>query len=276
MIQSALTVVSPVMPTRLEALEKLLVEIGDSVESYPGLPLTSLSGLHFCSWSLCGGTDAQRLIFEANFDGSEAGFLDQLTQSGTAVLSRIYSHCTGMSDRSDTAQIRDHLRRHKRFTHTFYIGLRGYTVQRIVQEERLRVAIEDFIDAQQSAGHWTGCGAKQIQQAIREHVSSLTDFKWAAQSVPDPWLVRNGRRLLLALQVAALFAGAALVALAFISPVVRWLCADLLIVAALCAAVFAWRLRWLERADPVADPNLKPPVDDSIFHRENRIVQNHL
>ena len=89
MVQSALTVVSRIIPANLPALENLLTGIGDDIEKYPDLPLASLSALHFCSWSLCGGAESPRLIFEANFDGPEADFLDQLTQSGNAALSGV-------------------------------------------------------------------------------------------------------------------------------------------------------------------------------------------
>lgn len=251
----------------LARLKSLLSEIDKETahagrdDKYLKLPFSSMRGLHFASLTIFEDLPGKNnydpyLVFENNFDGPFANYLEELVEKAAEGLHEIYGHCVGYpggpADRDD---IRRFLREHVFFPHAYYVGNVGRSVERVRQEFELKSSIETFLDAH--AGRLSNATPPTIRHEIQEYVRQQQNLSWAQRAQPRmtfaerlvPWTRLAG----IVLPVLILFP----VLLPFL-------------------VLYLIALRRRERTDPVEIP---PPPNEQVrqlMSREDRVVQNHM
>lgn len=184
-----------------KALHRRIGELsdGDSPGADPGLGLAGFADLHFASMSVVPlSTGSWYLVFEGNVDGSSGDFLRLLVETSGPTLHTIYEHCEGFpapGGRSADAVL-DYLNDHDIGSGSFYVGLPGVTVARARQERDLRAAIEDILD--DPASGVLDDGAIGVRLAVATKVLARPELGWATEPAHEPFLVRRGRALVIA------------------------------------------------------------------------------
>jgi hypothetical protein len=174
---SALTLIVPIEPDRVDALDGLLTAIGRKVRDNPDLPADKLSTVHFFRWVILrkseAGTSRDYLAFESNYDGALDTHLEDLCRVGGEALQRIYSHCAGYTPGANGAQgnhaaLCGFLKKHMVEHSTFYRANPHRRASRIKLEAEVREAIESFVDANRS--DLVALGRGEIYERIRAHL----------------------------------------------------------------------------------------------------------
>ena len=183
MTQTVLTFVTRVKPGQAQPLSALLEQIGLDPEKNSYVPFRSLARLHFASFVLHQSADyGDYLVFENNFDGELDPYLEDLFAHAAAGLHQIYSHCQDYSPAGppDRRQLLGYLREHVVRPNAYHIGNTGRSVIRILQEGKLRDALETQADAltQKDAASQPVA----LEQSLRQFVNSDPQWSW----IPGP------------------------------------------------------------------------------------------
>ena len=135
--QYGATIQKPIAAGRLEPLRTLLRSIGDDIDKNPQIPFSRLTSAHFLSWFIVDRDGfASYLIFELNVDGPIERFLDDLVAKAGPGIDLIYGHCPGYPARGSTTprEVVEYLLESDIGYDCYYIGWRGLSVDRILQE----------------------------------------------------------------------------------------------------------------------------------------------
>jgi hypothetical protein len=156
MTHTVLTFISRVKPEKADALRELLKPIQDVPETNVLVPFGKLKSLHFASFVLHEPIEAAEkkkygpyLVFENNFDGTLDRYLDDLYAQAGPGIHQIYSHCQDypVTNPGDRQGMQAYLKSHVVKPNAYHIGNTGRSVQRILQEQELRDALEMRADA---------------------------------------------------------------------------------------------------------------------------------
>ncbi len=268
MTQSALTVVTYIIPSQRLALEELLDVIGNDVlgagaNTY--ISFNSLSAVHFACWCVLRSTAdsanpnniyPDTLVLETNYDGDLGAHLDELITKGGKALDAVYGHCQdwpsgGASDRS---AVLAYFAKHTVATTAFYIGCPRHTVGDILNARGVREELETFLDTEDKKAPLTQSTPGQILSKVQAFLSSGSSVKPVASEVTLEAQSRESiRNLILTVAIAL--------------PLVLILLPFILI--------FYIVLRINEIRDAkLVEPPL--PVDPRLFGKEDIFIQNHL
>jgi len=183
MTQTVLTFVTKVKPGQTQNLNALLAQIGQNPETNAYVPFRSLKLLHFASFVLHESPDyGDYLVFENNFDGDLDPFLEDLYAKAATGIHQIYSYCQGYSvagpaDRQGLlAYLKDHVVR----PNAYHIGNTGRGALRILQEKKLREALEVYADGLRRNGQ--PAEPESLVASFRKFVSSDSQWSW----IPSP------------------------------------------------------------------------------------------
>jgi hypothetical protein len=214
--QAALTVIVEIEEGKEDALRALLKEIGDVVD-LPACPIDfrKFTTVHFMRWVVLGADKDARgkdipaqLVLSTNYDLPLEGHLQELVAVGGATLDKIYSHCKGYTGAKG---LLPYLRGHRVDYAAFYVGTRGRSVAQVRNEEKLRGAIEGYLDRRPQ-------GASQepavVRAEIRRFVFESPELAWA-RAEPDwaGWRLRlYGPPLLVLLVLLAAWVAALVLA----------------------------------------------------------------
>jgi hypothetical protein len=188
---SALTLIVPIQPDRVDALEGLLTGIGQKVRDNAQLPADQLSTVHFFRWVILRksevGTSRDYLAFESNYDSTLDTHLEDMCHIGGDALERIYSHCVGYTPAASRAQgnhaaLRGFLKKHTVEHSTFYRANPHKPASRIKLEAEAREAVESFVDANRS--DLVALDHREIYQRIRAHLKQRGLLAKLEESVP--------------------------------------------------------------------------------------------
>jgi hypothetical protein len=193
--QGALTVIAPIDPNRLEALQnvfrQMVPPLGDVVINSI-VPFGKLSTLHFGRFVILEATETTplQLSFSTNYDGLLEDHLYELDREAGSGLGLIFSHCLDFHN-----DVRAFIQAHCLKPGAFYIGHRGRSRRQIGQEASLRNEIRRFLDANCTA---TGeplhnQSRPTIRSEIQEHIRRQPRFAWA---VEEPGLPVNLERFI--------------------------------------------------------------------------------
>jgi hypothetical protein len=169
---SALTVMTPVEPSKLESLRKLLLEIGHDLEAETVLRLRDLRLVHFLRWVIvppAAEGQPHLLLYGSDFDGSRPEHLDELFRISGAGLNKIYAHCAGNPRFEKPEDLHRYFEANCLEASAIYSGTRDRSAQQIVAEDELQVAIANFLDTK--AGR--KATEKNVFQAVKEFVESM-------------------------------------------------------------------------------------------------------
>lgn len=185
--QGVFTVVTEVLPDRVEALSSLLEDLDSCLDGEsPGPPLIDLAAVdttHFVRFAvLPEDPDGKRhLLFSTAFDGPRQLHLSELGKKASAGLCRIYDHCVGFPPEAKTAPatLLAYLERHCLRHAALHIGYVGRTIIDIKREDELRRFIESKLDAFRAAG-----GAVESAVGCRNRIIrwvTESEYRWAVE-----------------------------------------------------------------------------------------------
>lgn len=177
MDQNALTVAANIKSDQLDALDRLLTEIGSSIRANPYLDFSRLSTTHFLRWVILPseGSSPAQLLLESNYDGSFAAYAEDLISQAGPALDAIYSKCEGYpaAGVNDKTAVIDYLQSHSLLYEAFYIGYRGRTVQTVQAALAARIALAQFLDEAQSRHDFVGCSEEVIWKRVQAEAARL-------------------------------------------------------------------------------------------------------
>lgn len=263
MTQNTITIVTRINPDNLDALDRLLGDIGHEVEKHQYVRFAEIASLHMAGIVIAANDPrfAPILIFESNFDGTADEYLRELVAHGRAGLDAIYSKCEGFpsgAGLSDEAVLA-YLRGHSVPAAAFFVGLPGQTVASIRNAIAVREEINRFLDAEIANNSLRGRSALEIRDRIVRHLERDSPVKPEIPPVTFAsyrWIVvRNVILIAIVLALIAIATWKVLVPVLLI-----WILA----------------IRYLEIREQHAPLRPDPPVDDRTYAVEDLLVQNHL
>ena len=261
-----------------KALENLFKQMVDGdVEDNPWVPFKLLKTIHFARWFILpASTDVKgrpipdQLVLSTNYDGPLDDHLAELVDvAGKSGLDEIYQHCKGYPADPTRQNRIAYLRGHQAKYSTFYVGTVGRTVEQIRQEDKLRDAIQVFLDSKDG---WNTMEPAEIRKAIQDF--AFKKFDWA-KTPPPPWLTpwvrfikKNLIRMLIALAV--------LIVVLLILKIIPFM-GFLAVVGVLLVFVslYAITLRYKEKHDKQYPLGRSCPTED-LINSEDHILQNQL
>lgn len=289
--QAAFTIVVPVADGAVEELGRLLDEIGDDIDENPHLRFADLSGLHYASFVVFGDDRGEpQLLFEGNVDGGVRPFLGQLVARAGAAVDAIFGRCRGYPPEgsADPAEVVAFLSGHDIGADAFYVAWPGHRVEDIRGEQELRTRLGRFLDWEDERGALAGESPASIRRRLQEEVAGDPSLAWARSAPARPFLVRNGRRVLVVLVAPPVLLLTRVLESAARGRS-RWATVAsraALLIGGLGAAGAAATLRHQERAD-ARDDRVRDPDWETVYarwsenlagivQRENVQGQNHL
>ena len=244
--QVAVTIVAPVRPARLDDLRQLLDRMGEDVAGNDVVPFGRLSGVHFARLVVLAATTdvdgraiAPKLVYVSDVDGSLARHVEDLVDVAGAGIDELFGHCEGYPEGGATRRQRlACLYAWMAPAAAVYVNTIGRTVAQIKREDRLRDAVERYLD-----GHdLQASSAAEVRAELLTFVGSEPDLAWTLQPDAESPLAWRARETLH-------FAGGVAVALALL-PVA--------LVAAPAVALVLRRHEQADRPDEVRPDGLAP------------------
>jgi hypothetical protein len=277
--QFGATIVKTIAADRLAALKALLQSIGDDIDGNPHIPFARLTSVHFMSWFIVEGKGtAPHLCLEVNVDGPIEPFLNELVAQARAGIDLIYGHCVGYpaGGSSSVGQLVSYLLADDVGYDCFYIGWRGLSKSRILQERTLRAQLETFLD---KAGDSTlaGMSPSAVRGMIQKYVEGEPALAWAKTFPPRPFFVRNRDQVLMALKGLGALILLGLIGLGILVWYLHgpWPVVSAVAIVAAIVAGFLALLRWHEVTDSQSTAEPDHSQVQTVVKLENRIVQNH-
>ncbi|WP_327707004.1 hypothetical protein OG530_40270 [Streptomyces decoyicus] len=245
--QSAVTVLATVPPARVDDVREVLDE-AHRKGAGEVFRFAEVEGVHFARLVLVpqGGDSAGALlpasiVYMSEVDVSPSAHLADLVRRAGEELDKVFGYCDGYpaGGASDGERIA-WLRSRCVPCAAFYVNTVGRGRRQMLNEARLREAIEEFLD--RHAAELSGRSPTRIRAAVQEYVTGREDLAWARSRPARPalrWRIRQAAHL-----VGVPLAG--LVLLPFLVVVLP---------------VWAVLVRWHERRDV---PSRKRPDRDHV------------
>ena len=274
--QSAFTVVTEVEDAAVEGLRSYLRPIGADRAAVARL-FAPYDRLHFCSLVLLDQGGPPTLVFEGNVDGAPLSFLHDLARRSPAFLTSVYSGCVGYPAEGDPAAVADYLADHDSGATALYVGMPGETLEQIRRDAQLRDAVETELDDRHD--DYVRSTPKECRTRLQKFVNGQPGLGWTNLPVARLARVEYGPRILAAVAVAGLVAGAAVaVALAAVDGVAEVGVAVVVAVAATALGLVGY-LVWLRRRESRdVQISAAPPAEllTGLQLQEDLQLQNHL
>ncbi|MDB5159514.1 MAG: hypothetical protein JWR50_4221 [Mucilaginibacter sp.] len=142
-MQTVLTIVTAIEPSRKNELEKILSAIQQDLYGNSYIPFGQFSLLHFASFVIIQDISGNPLlVFENNFDGDLSTYLDELLAVAGNGIDQIYSCCSGY----DPTKNKAFLTAHVVLPNAYHIGNTGRKARDIAGNRQLRLALQDYLD----------------------------------------------------------------------------------------------------------------------------------
>ena len=137
--QYPLTVLSEIIPEKMESLRSLLEQIDEKIETNTIIPFGVFSTVHFSRMVIVESLAEKEpawLAFSTNYDGPLNVHLNELYTKAGKGFDKVFSHCVGYQANGQ-AQFEAYIQAHKMpFPNAFYVGHRGLTVETIRKHTR--------------------------------------------------------------------------------------------------------------------------------------------
>ncbi|MFA5984195.1 MAG: hypothetical protein WC782_09275 [Methylococcaceae bacterium] len=280
MEQKPMTLVTEILPARLEELRNYLLTIGNDIKGNNSIQFSAYSNLHYCCLIIIedehppvGSIPAKPiLVFEANIDGTTQDFLNDLFSKNPAFMHKIYACCLDYSDDSQVLSAK--LQQTDLGANAFYIAHPGQTRQIIEYQSKLRATIEDFIDANRP--ELIKLQPSDIKQKIYAYLTSQ-DAEFVNKKPAEPaFIIKNGARIFDAIKLLA-----QVIVVAIVFSALGWLGGGMTQVLAFAIIgliiFYLAAIRWLESHD-IQDERLhwESNYIKGLQDVEDRQPQNHL
>lgn len=194
--QGGITVITEIDPSAdIQELYTLLNHIGDNINTTPVIDFGGMKGLHFCRWFIIEGlTDVSghafpdSLVYAAYYDGSAEDHLQELLDNCMSSIKLIYGYCKGFpagaaaTDRAIITYFKKRMSRNQ----LLWPAYRGGTVQQILGEQKIRDAIQTYLNQRAAANKLHGLTPDEIKAGIVHYIQNDPDLKWALTRRADP------------------------------------------------------------------------------------------
>jgi hypothetical protein len=183
-LQTAVTLVCRVLPERRDVLARTLLDMGADPDANPHIPFARLSTVHFARLFTT-GSDPQELVYMSDVDGTAGQHLADLVDVAGAGLDAVFGSCAGWPGGADL----DGRRRLEYLTGRLvrpaatYVNTAGRTVRQVLDEQRLRDAIEQFLDQVQDT---VPDDPVYLRAAVQAFVAARPELSWALTPAPSP------------------------------------------------------------------------------------------
>ena len=269
MNQTVFTFTMVVDPKRMDDLRRTLDAIRQNLHTNAHLRFTDMPMVHFASINIFPPDPAGEaypcsvpppgkrrevpyLVFESNIDGAIGPYVDALLRQFPGAIADILRCCENGPQNGDPAAMKRYLLAHVVRPGAYHLGTPWRDVKRIVDEARLRDAIEDAADAIVAAGPKPIdplAARRQIQAAIRANPA----FAWALGTAPKVGFLDKVRPWL---------------------PLLPHL--PMLVVNALLTILMLPYLRYREMVDCEWKGDVDPKLQEQLGAREDFFAQNHM
>ncbi|MGO8999453.1 MAG: hypothetical protein ACLQVI_39515 [Polyangiaceae bacterium] len=166
--QRALTVVANVAADRAEQLLALLERSSSAVMA----KLAGVSTLHFGRFVVFARANGMSaLAFESNYDGDEDAHVAELVRCIGGELDAFFGLCEGYAPGTFPALVRS-LPRSMR-PRAFYVAHGGLSVEQIKTDQKVRNAVEAWLDADDKAGRLASRAPREIASALKGELARL-------------------------------------------------------------------------------------------------------
>ncbi|GHB80872.1 hypothetical protein GCM10010347_59640 [Streptomyces cirratus] len=202
--QVAVTVGATVPPERVAEVQEVLAEANRRGTGGEFMPFAELAGVHFARLVLvpeekdhAGQTMPASIVYMSEVDAPMDAHLADLVGKARSGLEKVFGHCQGYppSGEPDATRVA-WLRAHSVPSSAFYVNTVGRGLHRIRQEDRLRQAIQEFLD--QLAAERATADAAEVRAAIQRYVTGRPDLAWARSGPAPPtlrWRMREAAHL---------------------------------------------------------------------------------
>jgi hypothetical protein len=267
--QSPLTVLSEIVPERIVPLRQLLQQIDCDVEGNGTISFALFPSVHFARFVIIEPMVEDKmhptwLAFSVNYDGTLDELLSELYTHAGSGFDSVYSHCRGYQA-GGANQFHTYIHDHKLpYPNAFYVGHRGLTVKTILKQNKIRKAIEEFLNTNSQQSY----PADQVKKNIVNHLR--TNYSELMEEVP-PEIKQKSIWEPILLAIAVIF---------FIRFVFGWkVLAGLFLTLFILLGIAYLILRWKECTDPQikieSEESLVSQIT-SLTSREDFTVQNQL
>jgi hypothetical protein len=201
--QSAVFIQAYILPDKIEALTEMLNKGGNPLWPDSFFPFEKLETVHFARWVIAPKTDKFKasLIYSGNVDGSQDQHLHDLVKIFPEALDAILAHCEdypASSQQTDASRLA-YLKKHAFKSPTFYVGAPNRTVGQIRNEEKLHLAVKNFV--RENRSQWrTG---REAYHDIQRFLENDPQWDWARNNFQSP-KKKPFKMLLLVLLIIAL------------------------------------------------------------------------
>jgi hypothetical protein len=206
--QIAFAVRAPVLRGGVDELRRVLEDMavwGDAGTAR--VPFARLSGVHFARLLLLEDVHdlddeliPASLVLESDVDAPLERHVDELADAEGHTLDATLGLCEGYPAAPTAAARKAFLLGHRLNPEARYVNVVGRTLAQIQQEEKLRQAIEGFLDAHRDE---LPHDPRRARVAIQQFVENDPSLAWARQRAPKPALCRRLGELLHAIGVPA-------------------------------------------------------------------------
>jgi hypothetical protein len=174
--QSPLTVLAPIAQGKLDSLKILLQEINKDIEANARIPFKKLSTIHFARFVIIDAIDSQSsawLAFSTNYDGDLEAHLNEMYSTAGDGFNAVYSHCEGYNP-CNQSEFKKYLKsKMLPFPKAFYAGHRGLSVEAIHLQNKIRDAIEGFLNNSTQSNNNPIHVRKNIVEHFKVHHADL-------------------------------------------------------------------------------------------------------
>ncbi|WP_404790486.1 hypothetical protein [Altericista sp. CCNU0014] len=145
--QTPLTVICPLRPNALNALEAELENVSQQIEDRRETYFAKSPATHFARWVILDAPEqnvAPHLLFTSNHDGPVTDYLQELVETMGAEMDAIWCHCEGFNpgDALDVETFAQFVQRYSLKTQAFYVGCRDVTAREILAAKTLRQRVD--------------------------------------------------------------------------------------------------------------------------------------
>jgi hypothetical protein len=205
--QVGITVQAPVRAGQLEPLAALLTLIRS--DDRPGglFAFSTLPAVHFARLFILPGTVdttgsviAPSLVLMCDSDAPLRSRMRELGE--LRGIDEVFAHCDGYPVHPGAGSRTAWLQEHLVPSAAYYVHRIGRSRSQVVAEQRLRVELEDVLDAPGALAGETA--PSQVHRRLRDAVASRSDLAWACTPAPPPSLAFRARQAVHLVAVPAL------------------------------------------------------------------------
>lgn len=187
MKQSALTLVSPIIPGQEKNVDSILIKIRQDLDAGSFNLFEDLGTIHYARFVVLKdqlSNKRSNLVFSSDYDGTQDEHLMNICINGSSIIDELYGCCENYplpAERTDTTR-KNYLTRHTIKEASFYIGAPGRSVEQIKMESLLRNSIWKMLQK----GKWDGKTSLEVVQSVKQQILADPQYQWVNDRIKLP------------------------------------------------------------------------------------------